>query len=81
MSPGNAGGSIYGSDLYTTDSTLATAAVHAGLLRAGETGVIKVTIEAGAGAYNSTARNGVTSNSWGSYHASYKVSRIRPEGK
>src|SRR5262249_3571706 len=74
---GNASGSIYGTDLYTTDSTLATAAVHAGLLRAGETGVIKVTIEPGAASYTATTRNGVTSYDWGSYHASYKISRVK----
>src|SRR5205085_7931697 len=34
---GNANGTIYGSDVYTTDSTLATAAVHAGVLKMGET--------------------------------------------
>jgi hypothetical protein len=74
---GNASGSVYGTDLYTTDSTLATAAVHAGILRAGETGVIKVTIEPGAASYTATTRNGVTSYDWGSYHASYKVSRVK----
>jgi hypothetical protein len=74
---GNTDGSIYGSDLYTTDSTLATAAVHAGLLRNGETGVLKVTIEPGAASYASTTRNGVTSYDWGQYHASYKVSRVK----
>jgi hypothetical protein len=74
---GNTSGSIYGTDLYTTDSTLATAAVHAGLLRNGETAVIKVTIEPGAASYTASTRNGVTSYDWGSYHASYKVSRVK----
>src|SRR5205823_4787332 len=35
---GRTDGSIYGTDVYTSDSKLATAAVHAGVLRAGETG-------------------------------------------
>src|SRR5262249_13064834 len=76
---GNVSGSIYGTDLYTTDSTLATAAVHAGLPRAGETGVIKVTIEPGAAAYQATTRNGVTSYDWAAYQASYKISRVRAD--
>jgi hypothetical protein len=74
---GSADGSVYGTDLYTTDSTLATAAVHAGLLRNGESGVVKVTIEPGAASYTSTTRNGVTSYDWGQYHASYKISRVK----
>jgi len=74
---GAVSGSVYGTDLYTTDSTLATAAVHAGVLKTGETAVIKVSIEPGAAAYGSSTRNGVTSYDWGSYPSSYKVSRVK----
>lgn len=74
---GNINGSVYGTDKYTTDSQLATAAVHCGALRNGETGVVKVTILAGENAYVSTTQNGVTSSNWGPYSASYKVSKAR----
>src|SRR5262249_55050908 len=37
-------GSLWGTDVYTNDSAIAKAAVHAGLLKVGETGVVKVTI-------------------------------------
>lgn len=40
-------GSVWGADIYTDDSSLATAAVHAGVLGVGQKGVIKVTILAG----------------------------------
>lgn len=41
---GSTEGSIWGTNVYTNDSALATAAVHAGALRAGESGIVKVTM-------------------------------------
>ncbi len=70
---GTNSGSIYGTDIYTLDSQLSTAAVHAGALKVGQTGIIKVTILAGQNSYQQTTRHGITSYSWGSYNGSYKV--------
>ncbi len=69
---GNAG-YVWGSELYTTDSTLATAAVHAGVLTVGQRGVIKVTILPGLNSYVAATRHGVTSSSWGSFPATMKI--------
>ena len=44
-----AGGFVWGTDVYTTDSTLAMAAVHAGVLKAGQAGYVRVAIVALAG--------------------------------
>ena len=44
---GNAG-AVWGTDMYTDDSATSTAAVHAGVLKPGETGLVKITI-VGAG--------------------------------
>ncbi|MEA3212007.1 MAG: hypothetical protein QOE70_5064 [Chthoniobacter sp.] len=60
-------GSLYGTDVYTSDSTLATAAVHAGVLRVGQTGIVKVTTIPSHQGYAGSTRNGITSSSWGSY--------------
>ncbi len=68
-------GIIWGTDVYTTDSQLATAAVHAGVLRAGQTGVVKVTIVMSPLAFQGTTRNGITSHPFGMYPAAYKVSK------
>jgi hypothetical protein len=65
--------SIWGTDVYTTDSQLATVAVHAGVLKAGQTGVVKVTILASPQAFTGSSRNDVTSNPYGPYTAAYKV--------
>jgi hypothetical protein len=66
-------GSLWGTDLYTTDSTLAMAAVHAGVLQVGQTGVVKVMILPGQQAYVGSQRNGVVSSPWPQYPASFSV--------
>jgi hypothetical protein len=72
---GGTSGALWGTDVYTTDSSLAMAAVHAGVLKAGETGIIKVTILPGQESYQGSMRNGISSNSWQSFPASFKVER------
>ena len=63
-------------NIYTDDSPLNVAAVHAGLVRPGETKAIKVTVMAGQSNYPSITRNGVTSIKYGSYAGSYKLSAV-----
>jgi hypothetical protein len=72
-------GTVYGTEIYTLDSHLATAAVHVGALKVGQTGTIKVTMMAGQNAYQQTTQNGITSNAWGQYSGSYKVSKLGGE--
>ncbi len=73
----NVNGSLWGSDIYTADSTLAMVAVHSGALRNGEEGTVKITILPGYGSYTGSTRNGVTSGSWGSYDRSFRIERSR----
>lgn len=70
---GTTTGRIWGDIIYTDDSNLATAAVHAGALRPGEQGVVTVKILAGQNSYPSVSRNGVNSISYGSYAGSYQI--------
>jgi hypothetical protein len=70
---GAANGGVYGTDVYTADSSLATAAVHAGVLKPGQTGVVRVKIVAPPAAYISSTRNGVSSAAYGSYPGAYQV--------
>ena len=72
------GGSVWGTDLYTTDSALALVAVHAGVLKDGEEGIVKVIFEQGQSDYEATTRNGVASSSWGSYDISFRVEAVNP---
>lgn len=70
---GTRGGMIWGSDLYTSDSALATTAVHSGALKEGQTGVVKVTILPGQPSYQGTTRHGIASMTFGQYPTSYRV--------
>jgi beta-lactamase regulating signal transducer with metallopeptidase domain len=68
-------GPIWGGadNVYTVDSNLATAAVHAGVLRPGERGAVTVTVRPDHGSYEGITRNGVESRSWGTWHGSYRI--------
>lgn len=70
------GRDIWGTDVYTLDSVLATVAVHTGTLKHGEIGIVKVTFAPGQPKYNSSFRNGVNSREWPSYDLSYKVEPV-----
>jgi hypothetical protein len=72
---GAATGAVWGTDAYTTDSRLATAAVHAGALKAGQTGVVKVKIVTPPASFTGTTKNGVTTSPWGAFPGAYQVSK------
>jgi hypothetical protein len=58
---GTTQGEVYGTDTYAFASSIETAAVHAGVLRDGEKGWVKVTFRPGQRQYEGSERNGVTS--------------------
>lgn len=67
--------SIYGTDIYTTGSHLGMAAVHCGLLKDGQKGVVKVTILPGQATYSATLRHGIRSHAYSNWSVSFKVER------
>lgn len=67
--PGGQGTGIWGTDVYTLDSSLAAAAVHAGLLQPGQTGVVRVRIVASPPQFIGTTRNGMGSSGYGQFPA------------
>lgn len=70
---GDASAGIWGTDIYTDDSSLAAAAVHAGVLEDGETGLVEVTIFPGEESYTGSIQNDVTSSDYGPWSGSYIV--------
>lgn len=72
---GGAAATVYGTGLYTDDSSICTAAVHAGLVSFERGGGVKVQREPGASTYQSSARNGVTSRDYGNWGGSFRVSK------
>lgn len=74
---GSTQGRVWGTDIYTGDSSFAAAAVHAGLLQPDETGTIMVTILPGREAYRGSTRYGVASNDYLSWARSYMLQRLQ----
>lgn len=73
---GAADGPVWGTDIYTGDSSLAAAAVHAGALGDGERGVVRVTfVDALNVAFTGSYRHGVESADYGPYPVAYRVER------
>lgn len=71
--PNGTAGSIWGSDIYTQDSSICTAAVHAGLFSLADGGIVTIEFRPGRQTYGSTERNGITSNTFGEYAHSFVV--------
>jgi LCCL domain-containing protein len=69
-------GQLWGTDIYSGDSTIGAAAVHAGLLKPGETNLLRVTVVTPPEKFPGTVRNGVTSTEYGRYQYAWKLSAI-----
>ncbi len=69
-------GQVWGTDVYTRDSNLGAAAVHAGLLKPGETAVLRVTVVPTPNRFEGSARHGVTSSDYGEFPHCWKLSAI-----
>ncbi|HMG99846.1 MAG TPA: LCCL domain-containing protein [Terriglobales bacterium] len=66
-------GSVWGTDIYTLDSSICNAAVHAGKLTAESGGPVTIELRPGQDSYKGTTRNGVTTNDYGNYGHSFVV--------
>jgi hypothetical protein len=70
---GAVGGGVWGTDVYTLDSSLAVAAVHAGVLKPGQTGVVKVKIVPPPPAFRGSTRHGITSEGYGVFGGAFRI--------
>ena len=64
---------VWGSDIYTGDSSICTAAVHAGVITVKGGGVVTLEFRPGRSIYGSTVRNGITTYTYGVYPHSFVV--------
>jgi len=69
-------GQLWGTDIYSGDSTIGAAAVHAGLLKPGETDFLRVIVVTPPEKFPGTVRNGVTSTEYGRYQYAWRLSAI-----
>lgn len=65
------GGAVWGSGIYTTDSSICAAAVHAGAITKETGGEVKVKAAGGCAEYMGTDAGGVTSSRWGAFGTSF----------
>ncbi|MCC5989513.1 MAG: hypothetical protein JJT95_17730 [Pararhodobacter sp.] len=66
-------GAIWGTDIYSDDSRVARAAVHAGMLDVGETAVLEIELLPGQAQYEPSERHGVRSRRWSrQWHGSFR---------
>lgn len=66
------GGTLYGADLFTDDSSVCQAGQFAGRINT-TGGVVVIEIRAGAASYASGTRNGITTNAYSAYDGSFVV--------
>lgn len=69
--PGGAFHSVWGSDIYTADSSICTAAVHSGLITYATGGTVTIELRKGRNMYGASERNGVTSSAYGQWPVSF----------
>lgn len=69
-------GTVWGSGIYTDDSLVAVAAVHAGLVKVGETKEIVYIVEPGMHNYTGGERNGISTSNYGAWAGSYRLASI-----
>jgi LCCL domain len=80
-SPANfRGGFVWGTDVYTLDSTLWLAAMHAGLLQSGQSKVVGVTILGPQANFTGSRRNNITSGDWANYPGGFRFKTGRANG-
>jgi hypothetical protein len=73
---GDPAGPLWGTDVYTGDSSLAAVCVHAGLLKPGESGIVRAEACQPLAQYSGSTRNGVASHDFGRYGSAYRVAGV-----
>lgn len=71
--PKGAFAKVWGSGLYTLDSSVCTAAAHAGAISRDKGGLVTIEIQRGRSQYSGSLRNGVQTGRWKAYHTSFRV--------
>lgn len=78
--PAGCGRYIFGTDVYTGDSSICTAAIHAGLISP-QGGSVEVILEKGRPAYRGSTQHKISSNDYGSYSSSFRLAPLKEKLK
>jgi len=71
-------GSVWGTGIYTSDSNICTAAIHAGVIGTGG-GQILVVMGGRQESYSGSSQNGITTSDWGAWDNSFTLMRVSME--
>ena len=74
---GETEGPVWGTDVYTGDSSVACAAVHAGFVKPGDTAIVRVVVTEPPARYEGSPRNGVTSHDFERFGSAFRFERVR----
>lgn len=69
-------GQVWGSGPYTRDSAMGAAAVHAGLVKPGETQVLRLTVVPAEKSYPGSTSNGVTTSDYADFPHCWTLTAI-----
>ena len=69
---GGTPGSVWGTDIYTDNSDIGTAAVHAGMITFEDGGKVIIEIMGGQDSFQGSTRHGVTSEDYGYWPGSFR---------
>lgn len=64
---------VWGSGPYTSDSSICTAAAHAGVIAMTDGGAVTVTLREGRDSFAGSTQNGLTTSGWDSYPSTFSV--------
>lgn len=76
---GDATSSVWGTGIYTDNSQICSAAVHAGAITPATGGQVTIEIRPGEANYSGSTQNGVSSQDWGPFDGSFVI--ISKSGK
>ena len=74
-------GNVYGTNTYTDDSSVCTAAVHAGVITLREGGVVTMVVGPGLRAYEASTKNGIESRRFGPWQGSFSFDTTGTVGR
>jgi len=69
---------VWGSKVYTLDSPLATAAVHAGVVKPGQKGIVQVKIVPAQKSFKGSTKFGIRSHDYGAYPGGFQIKKDDP---
>lgn len=73
---GAADGPAWGTDVYTGDTWIGVAAVHMGLVKPGDTAILRVSLVEPPAEFKGSPRHGVTSHDFGRFGSAYTLARV-----